>query len=1582
MRLFRLLGGAAVAIAAAGCSDLDEAPAEEGVAQSEEAVVDGTHAPASGRTVFADVVAIDQMLVYDRFGAFTPGGMIYALRRDVEAIEPEEPIGPGNAKLRPGKRPRPLVLRVNAGDSLFVSFTNWLKPASASLPALSPTTRHASIHVVGLQIQSLDALGGNVGQNESALAAPGESRTYGLFAGHEGTFLMHSAGAMAGADGAGPPLRQITQGLFGAVHVEPPGAVAYRSQVMAAELQAASLEPPNPDGTPRIDYEAVDASGEPILKIINDAGELVHGDLNAIVAGFDETEAGTPVSEDQAYFREFTVLFHDDLGGIQPFPELRTPLYHGVRSGFGVNYGAASLGAAVLAKKNKVGPSKDCAECKFEEFFLSSWTNGDPALNVEFEIGEDSTRRAIRALYPDDPSNVSHGYVGDPVRIRNLHAGPTDTHVFHVHGHQWLRSPGNEDSTYIDSQTIGPRAAYTYDMTYGGGGNRNLTAGDAIYHCHLYPHFVQGMWGIWRSHDVFEAGTPDRSLPDGEIEAGTPTPAVVPLPGAAMPPMPTHEPTTVTLPGGRKVTRPPMPGYPFYIAGLRGHRPPQPPRDIEHDGGLPRHVVTSVPPGGAETGARGDFDVHLIQANVKLLPDDGTPAEVAASAFHAGAFPGAVPATTRYGFPAKGYPAFTPEGDPALFLVNGQPPAPGAPYADPCPPGAPVRTYRAAYVQIDATVNRAGWHDPQARTIVLEGDYEATLDGTRPPEPLFIRARSGECVVFHGTNALPDVLEADDFQMFTPTDVIGQHIHLVKFDLTSSDGAANGFNYEDGTLAAQEVVARINAANALGGALSADGTLVESGARVTLTATRHPRLSDAPLGAQTTTQRWWADPIVTSSGKDRALGTAFTHDHFSASSHQHHGLYAALVVEPAGSRWRDPETGELFGTRPDGGPTSYRADILFPRGDGRRPFREYNLSLADYAIVYDECGRPVNPPATRAAPLPAAIAHGGLLREPISWRDPGGGVINYRNEPIPLRIAERSCATGEAVQKSGAAGDMHDVFSSAQHGDPFTPLLRAYAGDRTLIRLTQGAQAEQHVFSVHGRKWLKETSDPDSGFSNGQPIGASEQMDLALDAAPLFGRNEAGGADYLYESATSDDRWEGLWGILRVHGAPTPDLLPLPGARPGGRDEDVRVCPPRATVRKYVVHAIAAKGNLPGDRLTYNAEYGLYDPDAILFVLKEDLGAVRRGERGPEPLVLRAAAGECVEVTLVNELPEDPPKTPHWNYNPPIVEGFNVNQVRTSNHVSLRAQLVAYDVARSDGANVGQNGDQTVAPGKRRKYRWYAGDVSVTPDGGIRWQPVEFGAINLTDMADVVNHGMHGAIGALIVEPEGAVWHPKPATRAAALVNYRDATGAERWFREIVLFYQDEVALHSDDPAFQCEDASLNCGTALRNIVGDVDADGTGHKAFNYRTEPIWARLGVRPEKRLGEIAGLDLSAIFSSAEHGDPATPIFTVGVYDTLRVRVLQPSGHRRQHSFSLWGAEWAHNPWAQGSGSRAMGRNPASFVIGAQGGIGPMTAWNVNPFFRAGGKFEQPGDRLYLDQPSFSLSGGLWGIVRVTP
>lgn len=1622
------------------------------------------------RTVHADVVALDQVYTYNRLGSYNPVGMMYALREDVVAIRGTEP-GPGNARLRTGKRPRPLTLRANVGDCLHVTFTNWLAPDQSSIPSPSesqptvarvddadhrtnsPYTRRASVHVQGLQYVNgvYPNDGARVGLNASSLVDPGKSIESTWYADHEGVFFMHSMGASFGGEGDGG---STVQGLFGAVNVEPAGSRWYRAQVSAETLKASTFDK-NPDGTPRINYELSDAAGRPLLAILDSKNNIRHGDLDAIITGYRSTSMGTSSSKDQGHFRELTSIYHDEVKAVQAFKQLEEdPTFHSVRDGFGINYGVAGLGAELLANRAKVGPTADCQECAFEEFFLESWANGDPAMNVE----KDWTGRATQALYPDDPSNVQHSYLGDPVRIRNIHAGPAETHVFHLHAHQWKYSPGEEDSNYLDSQTIGPGSAFTYDINYGGSGNRNFTVGDSIHHCHLYPHFAQGMWGLWRVHDVFESGTKDRRLPDGEIADGTPNPAVIPIPGRGMPPMPTYATTVVTDEAtGKLVSRPAFPGYPFYIAGKPGHRPPQAPLDIEEDGGLPRHIVTRDV-GGTTYGTGLDAFVPTHhKLNIKLLPQAGTGLEQNAMSYHGGTFPNGAAAVSLYGDAVRSYPAYTPAGAATRVLVNGRPPRAGAPFADPCPTSAPVRNYRAAYVQIDLTgINRAGWHDPQARMMVLNEDVDPTRSGKRTPEPFFFRAESGECINFYATNLIPAVLQGDDFQIAAPTDTIGQHIHLVKFDVTSADGAGNGWNYEDGTYSNEEVIHRIEAANAMGGAFPVDGTLDETGVRVTLHPKTHPLLGE--LGAQTTTQRWWADPLKDAAGKDRTIETVFTHDHFGPSSHQQHGFYGALIVEPTDSTWRSPTTGAIFGTRYDGGPTSWQADILTK--DPANSFREFALAFADYVPAYDECG-PVNPPNYKEAALPWAVEHGDKpMPEAISAADPGAMMINYRNEPITFRIADRvSCSKYQ--QRTGASGNMANVFRSDIHGDPYTPLLRGYEGDKVKVRLVQGSQEEQHVFSMHGHKWLREGADKDSGFVNGQAIGMSEHFEFFLTHGLPFIKSSYDTADYLYMSAPTGDLWGGMWGILRTYSDEQKgmtsladatlmladprrlDIKPLPllklppeaglvrlekdelfqvsaeldengkevpreidyqlerydelkvsypdlvsvfdQVKKGPKPIPLDSCPANAKVRRYYVSAIDAATYLPGGRLVYNAEYDLYDPDAIIFVRDEHLAAVTSGTRQPEPLILRARAGECVQVRLTNRV-RKLSKTPHWAHHSAITEHFNVNQVAPSGHVSLHPQLVHLDVNTDDGANVGLNVPQTVPPGTTRIYRWYAGDYFSAPKTWLSPRatalPMEYGVVNLRNMADVVNHGMHGSIGALIIEPPNATWDIDAGTEAQARVKFTNNKGVVEQFREFVVLYQDDLGLHTGKPQFQDDPWSgLNSGTAVRNIAGIDDSQDTGMKAFNYRTEPLWARLGVPSQTSPETTNQYEMGDILSSYVHGDPATPIFRAKAGEAMRLRVAHPSGHARQHVFVLHGAEWRRNPWEYNQSSAVMGSNPYSPVVASQGGASVAQSWNINPLYGAGGRSNLRGDYLYRDQASFQWSGGgLWGVVRV--
>ncbi|MCI0573439.1 MAG: multicopper oxidase domain-containing protein, partial [Myxococcaceae bacterium] len=374
---------------------------------------------------------------------------------------------------------------------------------------------------------------------------------------------------------------------------------------------------------------------------------------------------------------------------------------------------------------------------------------------------------------------------------------------------------------------------------------------------------------------------------------------------------------------------------------------------------------------------------------------------------------------------------------------------------------------------------------------------------------------------------------------------------------------------------------------------------------------------------------------------------------------------------------------------------------------------------------------------------------------------------------------------------------------------------------------------------------------------------------------------------------------------------------------------------------------------------------------------------------------------DCIEVTLINAFPEKMPRTPHWNFLPVITERFNVNQVRSSNHAALHPQLVEYDVRQSDGANIGLNPVQTVAPGKSITYRWFAGRWVLKDDPGpvtfplqpvvqlasggsggdlFEAQAVEYGAVSLRDVADVVNHGMHGGIGALIIEPPGSTWKTDEGTDASATVTYTDSVGAQRRFREFVLLYQDEIGLHSDKEKFQCVDERLNCGTALLTYGAVEDPEESGHKGFNYRTEPLWARVGIPPEKALEVLNDIDNSKLLDSDRFGDPETPVFEAEQGQEVRFRVVQPSGHPRVHAFHLHGHEWQHDAWATGTDSRIIGENETSNIIGVQGGQGPMRHWNILPLYGAGGAFEVRGDFLYRDQTSVQFPDGLWGIFRV--
>ena len=1649
--------------------------------------------PICNRTIKADVVAFDQVIMYNRLGTVNPGGMIYALKQDVIAIDPAKGLVAGNVQLRSDKRPRPIVLRMNSGDCLRITFTNLLSP----LPSGDqPATRSAGIHVAGLElVNGIASDGSNVGINVPSLIGPGGSTVYTYWGTREGNNLMYSSAATTGGEGDGGTL---SQGLFGSVNVEPNGAEWYRSQLTAADMALAKVGT-TPGGQPILNYDAVypvghPKAGKPIIKMLN-VDTIVATDLNAVITGPNKGRfptgtfrANKTEPDRDRPFREFTVIYHDEIEDVQAFPQFRDPVLkhtlHSVEDKFAINYGVAGVGAEILANRLGVGPMFNCTECKFEEFFLSSWTIGDPAQIVDVPANTTDAkgnlilgRKATKVLYPDDPSNVHHSYIGDPVKMRVVHAGPKEHHIHHLHAHQWLQTPDDDNSTYLDSQAVGPGFAFTTEIVHGGTGNRNQVVGDSIFHCHFYPHFAEGMWELWRAHDVFESGTVlnsngipvagARALPDGEITAGTPTPALVPLPTLAMAPMPTAT----------------VPGYPFFNSAVAGHRPPHPPLDTIDDGGLPRHIIT----GGTFTHVenRLDFSKELITAVATKIAETGTAAEIAAMVYHE----------------QRLHASYKPDGTAANFVLNGLPRKPGAPFADPCisDTGTAIgnpRTYKAAAFQLDIKLNKAGWHYPQSRILALWADVAPTQSGAKPPEPFFFRANTNDCITFYHTNLVPGHYEQDDFQVRTPTDIIGQHIHLVKFDVTSSDGSGNGFNYEDGTFSPDEVIERIRAIRKQNACVGKDSGDIRDGTFTCPKAKAHPFFGT--LGAQTTVQRWFADDTLNNNNVDRTLRTVFTHDHFGPSTHQQAGLYAGLVIEPQGSVWKNPETGVVMGTRAtDGGPTSWQANII--ETNAANSHREFLFEFADFQLAYqagagvDANGKPIsdpvrviNPPIVDEVGLPFIVENGMVCPggvpapcpEAISAADQGTMSVNYRNEPVPLRVRDPNTNT----QAGGAAGDLSKVYKSniwradpnfnvqpnfypaltkgVQPGDPFTPLLRAYENDKVQIRILVGAHEETHNLTINGHKWLHEPGTPqdplavnNSGYRNSQMAGISEHFEFNTGKESILGNRPF--VDYLYQnSASVDGQWNGVWGIFRVYNgraglqtdllalpnnleaaAPlstndssfptdsvfpngvtdyqdttdasvttdtmvttdtnlmTPDMVTdlnaaqsmaigdftlqktivtaLPTDFATGKFIATGICPFNAPRRNISVTAVNASA-LPGGKLIYNSRAGnggaLNDPTAVMYFRSADIDAFGKVKAGVpvEPLVVRANAGECINFTLINKLPRLMADLDGFNTMPNILYHFNTNQVKPSNQVGLHPQLLAYNVANSDGKNVGFNPNQTVGPGGIARYTWYAGDVVINGFQRIA-TPIEFGATNLIS-SDPIKHSNKGAIGSLIVEPQGATWIEDTTSRAQATITKPDGTA----FREFVVQFQTDINMRFAD------------GSPVPNLggaTGAEDAEDTAQKAINYRTEPLWKRMNYPPDTLFETTRTFDFTNVLTNAQvGGDPQTPVFTARAGQQVRFRILNANGHMRNNVFNLHGHFWQDEPYT--NGSKVIGNNPLSEFKGMLYGIGPSSHYEVIPTNGAGGARRVTGDYLYRTQESFQFDGGLWGIFRVTP
>ena len=142
------------------------------------------------------------------------------------------------------------------------------------------------------------------------------------------------------------------------------------------------------------------------------------------------------------------------------------------------------------------------------------------------------------------------------------------------------------------------------------------------------------------------------------------------------------------------------------------------------------------------------------------------------------------------------------------------------------------------------------------------------------------------------------------------------------------------------------------------------------------------------------------------------------------------------------------------------------------------------------------------------------------------------------------------------------------MYSSSVHGDPSTPVFRAYSKDPVVVRNVDGSHEEVHTFNLHGHRWLSQPDNPDSAIVNNQTLSLAEYFNYEIQsgvprkaaksvkdkrAAAGVGTDNGGvslvvnGAgqpgDYLYGSSSLDDQWLGMWGIFRISNQAQPTFM-------------------------------------------------------------------------------------------------------------------------------------------------------------------------------------------------------------------------------------------------------------------------------------------------------------------------------------------------------------------------------------------------------------------------------------------------------
>jgi hypothetical protein len=517
------------------------------------------------------------------------------------------------------------------------------------------------------------------------------------------------------------------------------------------------------------------------------------------------------------------------------------------------------------------------------------------------------------------------------------------------------------------------------------------------------------------------------------------------------------------------------------------------------------------------------------------------------------------------------------------------------------------------------------------------------------------------------------------------------------------------------------------------------------------------------------------------------------------------------------------------------------------------------------------------------------------------------------------------------------------VFSSVAHGDPATPLLRAYVGDPVVIRQV-GLDEQVGDLRITGNRFSEELYNPNGVLTDAGTAGVSEKMDYVIQGGAGGPRHLPG--DYLYYSGRSLELESGAWGIFRVMNTRHSDLEALPDrtapptgagfptltftgkappAAPNG--PGTGACPNYAPVRSYdvaIFNGITFDPGMPGESDAANG--GSW---AVMYALSSDEAQIKAGTKPMVPLVIRADAGDCLLVTLHNDLPND---NFTWTWGSGTTRaGFNVGNV-------------IYDPLQSYGAAIGYDPDTTVAPGSTRLYSYYVDK--------------ELGTNLVLNMGNE-SSWRAGAYGAVIAEPAGSTYtDPQTGQPLLSGVAADITPGHGSPFRENVTIFSDrEPKLGHDimDYYLDSDHSYVDYNEASLTDREPVDQGGNGNNTLSTANPPdpfpLW-------DAKSDSIIG-----------GADPPTPVFEAFPGDPVRWRFADASGDDPV-SFQIAGAAFPLDHGLTGSQ-----------VIEARTVL-PGETFDAYLVGGAGGATRATGDYEYNVGRDPMIKSGDWGIFRVLP